>query len=734
MDIVRRFSLLATAGLLGIAVLLGSVGSRATMSQRAAAQLSTATSYYDSTIVLARNARPRGIRGDELTIALGYLERLRLGLGSPFRLVDEALSDSRLDSTTGSRVAWALLERLRRGDAYVIDPRVLDGSGPWSADGRGATGAAHLALIEHAIRSASDPRAGELSVRLAYLIASAKGTVAPASVQTAVRVAALVRDRESATADLRDLLADASNGHEDVMRLLNDRRDARAFRVEQPPLVPLSADQRIEAMNAVPALVGALDTLDRAAAPVSTPVASSSLLSANFASRLRELGDDRPPVAQIAVTLRTHVPSRLRATNDETLAAAYTLATNEPDSVRRDGALALLSSAVALRSLAQSAPWFPGDGGPDVGDLRSEFGIADVTFARGVRASWRPYYLRELGDALRDMQRVLPALSFDALRVRFGADPLPDSALAMHDPRTRTLQLSIGTSGGTLAHELSHDLDWQEARRIFVHAGGYSTDRVMRDQRGPLAQSMRGLTEARPLGMSAAVGNPRAFDRPAEVFARGSDWFIASSLAAQGRMNGFLSAIEDDMLAGYAAGQPVAIGVFGATSLTSTIDQMTYLPDSVRNPFESQWADAKVVDPVLLVRRVLETPISWRGVWQAGMGAGALLPPPASSICVADDSPETLARERLLMMAVDARAHGVAARRARFRPASTRADWANSVLHAAPWNPEQGERLVDALRAAILEQVAASLPTQGLVPAVPAIFASSAASCASIAP
>src|SRR5512140_3262840 len=134
MDIVRRFSLLATAGLLGIAVLLGSVGSRATMSQRAAAQLSTATSYYDSTIVLARNARPRGIRGDELTIALGYLERLRLGLGSPFGLVDEALSDSRLDSTTASRVAWALLERLRRGDAYVIDPRVLDGSGPWSAD------------------------------------------------------------------------------------------------------------------------------------------------------------------------------------------------------------------------------------------------------------------------------------------------------------------------------------------------------------------------------------------------------------------------------------------------------------------------------------------------------------------------------------------------------------------------------------------------------------------------
>jgi hypothetical protein len=395
--------------------------------------------------------------------------------------------------------------------------------------------------------------------------------------------------------------------------------------------------------------------------------------------------------------------------------------------------VALLASAVALRSLAQSAPWFPGDGGPEVADLRSEFGLADVTFSHGVRSAWQPYYLRELRDGLLDMQRVLPALSFESLRVRFGVDALPDSALAMHDPRTRTLQLSIATSGGTLAHELSHDLDWQEARRLFVHAGGYSTDRVMRDQRGPLARSMRGLTEARPLGGNAGNGSQPLLDRPAEVFARGSDWFIASALAAQGRMNGFLSAIEDDMLAGYAAGQPVAIGIAGATSLTSTLDQMTFLPDSVRDPFESQWSDASVVDPVLLVRRVLETPVSWRAVWQAQGGAGALLPALQPSICLNSDSPETQARERLLMLAVDARARGIAARRARFRPANLRADWANSVLGAAPWSREEGDRLIDGIRAAILEQMATTLPSQGLVPAVPAIFASNAASCSIIA-
>jgi hypothetical protein len=733
MDIVRRFSLLATAGLLGIAVLLGSVSTRPTMSQNAAIQLAVATSYYDSTIVLARNAQPRGIRGDELTIALGYLERLRLGMGSPFRLVDEALADRRLDSTTGSRVAWALLERLRRGDAYVIDPRTLDGFGPWSPEGHGATGAAHLALIERTVRSASDPRAGELAVRLAYLIASSKGTVTPSSVGIATRAAALIRDRELASQDLRDLFADASGAHGDVITMLTQRRRARVFRVEQPPLVPLEANLRVEAMDAVPALLAALDTLDRASVDPAAPVASSSLLSGPFAKRLRELGEDRPPVAQIAVTLRTHTPNGLSATNDETLAAAYALAANESDSLRRDAAVAMLSSAVALRSLAQSAPWFPGDGGPEVADLRSEFGLADVTFSHGVRASWQSYYLRELRDGLRDMQRVLPALSFESLRVRFGAEALPDSALAMHDPRTRTLQLSIATSGGTLAHELSHDLDWQEARRLFVHAGGYSTDRVMRDQRGPLARSMRGLTEAHPLGGNGSYGANPLGDRPAEVFARGADWFIASALAAQGRMNGFLSAIEDDMLAGYAAGQPVAIGITGATSLTSTLDQMTFLPDSVRAPFESQWSDASVVDPVLLVRRALETPISWRAVWQGRTGAGSLLPPLQPSLCLTADSPEAWARERLLMVTIDARARGIATRRARFRPAALRADWANSVLGAAPFDRDEGERLISGIRAAILGQLATTLTSQGLVPAVPAIFASNAASCSTIA-
>ena len=166
MDVVRRVSLLVTAGLLGIAVMLGGLMSRPAMSANVAKELNAATSFFDSTIVLARGAQPQGPRGDQLAIALGYLERLRLGLGSPFRLADEAMADPRLSAAMENRVAWALLGRLRRGDAYVVDPVALNDIGPWTPAGSSANGSDHLALIERAVESASDPRAGELAVRL----------------------------------------------------------------------------------------------------------------------------------------------------------------------------------------------------------------------------------------------------------------------------------------------------------------------------------------------------------------------------------------------------------------------------------------------------------------------------------------------------------------------------------------------------------------------------------------
>jgi hypothetical protein len=717
MTVGRRYSFLLTASMLG-AVLLGSASSPPAGSGNVARTLARATGYFDSIVVLARNARPVGERGDQLTIELGYLERLRIGLGSPFRLVDEALHDPRLDSASRARTSRALLGRLARGDAYVVDEAALEGSGPWTTDGHGATGSAHLALIDRVVHSATDPRAGELTVRLAYTLAAAAGTVSPTSVPIAVQTAALLRDRELALRDVRELVSESAERHEDLMTALQSRRASRSFRVEHPPLAPLSPRLQIDAMSAVSSVLHAIDTLERVASPiVPVPTATASLLDTHFARRLAELGRARPPLAQVAVTLRTRAIPTLRATNEETLVAALAMS----DGDDRDDALTSLASAVAVRSASQSEPWFPGNAGPAVSDLVSEFGLAGVTFTRDVPAEWRPYYLRELESALGDLARVLPGASVDGLRVRFGAEALNDSALAMHDPKTRTLQLSIETSAGTLAHELAHDLDWQSARRLFANGGGYSTDRAMRERRGSLASSIRGLAEARVLRaapIGAAPATPPGMGRPTELFARGADWFIASALAQQGRSSGFLSAVEDGMLTGYAAGAPAGLGLAGAQSLTAALGEMTFVPDSARARFEAQWADPQVMDPVLVVRRVIETPmLIRRGPLTAD--AAPILATTRPSVCVADESDETLARRNLVLLAIDARARGVAVRRSRSRP-----------IVAAP---ADGERVRDGVRSAIINELTTALADQGIVPLVPAIFRSSSAICSSMA-
>jgi len=735
MDVVRRFSLLATASLLAIAALLGSVRSRPTMSDAAAARLARATAYFDSTIVLARNATPQGPKGDALALGITYLERARLGLGSPFRLVDQAIHDPRLDAAMRQRVGWALLGRLRRGDTYVIDPAVLDGIGPWSSDGRGASGLAHVELIERAVRSASDPRAGELAVRLAYMVAAGGGSIAPSSVSVAAEVASLVRDRELATADLRDLLIDAEESRTNVIELLDRRRAARNLRVEQPSLAPLGEPLRVEAMNAVPALVRAIDTLNRIPEVRPALTASYSLLGDQFGARAATLGRRRPAIGQVTVSLRGQKVIPGWALNDETLAALYPTLDTGSDSVNRVVALSILSTAVSMRSLAQETPWFDGDPGPSATDITAEFSLAGITFARSVPESWRGYYVRELGNSLRDMQQALPAVSFQGLRIRFGTDPLPDSALAMHDPNTRTLQLSVYTSSGTLAHELSHDLDWQTARRLYADGGGYSTDRAVRDRRGPLAASVRGLGEARVVRSFTGLPSSPPSERPVELFARSADWFVASTLALDGRSNGFLSAVEDPLLAGYAAGAPAAVGTVGVTSLLDALDQMTYVSDTARATFEAAWGNPQTLDPTLLVRRVLETPVTWRFAWGAGGGRPNRAALPASlqpAVCSPGSSPEAKARRHLLSLAIDARARGALMRRARFYPSSMRYDWVNSVVGAAPWGRELGDALESSLRMSVVNDLSMSLGAQGVVPLVPAIFRSNDASCSAI--
>ncbi len=301
----------------------------------------------------------------------------------------------------------------------------------------------------------------------------------------------------------------------------------------------------------------------------------------------------------------------------------------------------------------------------------------------------------------------------------------------MHDPRSRTLKLTVNSSAGTLAHELSHDLDWQTARRIFAAGGGYSTDRAMREHRGALASSVRGLAEARLLRPIPADASTAVTDRPAELFARGADWFTATSLALNGRTNGFLSAVQDGAITGYAAGVPTAIGHAGVASLIAALDQMTFIADSLQTGFESFWSDATTIDPLLLVRRVFTTPIP-HGAFSTHAG-GLSLSPGTVEFCTDDSSDEGRARARLVATAIGARAHGVAMRRARYRFPGGRSDWTYGLLGVAPWSADAANDVVTSLAAALAAELRNASADQGVVPAVPASFRSINSSCAAIA-
>src|SRR5436305_7531925 len=105
-------------------------------------------------------------------------------------------------------------------------------------------------------------------------------------------------------------------------------------------------------------------------------VATTPIIGPFFARRLAELGRDQPPVAQIVVTLGGYARTLGDATNEETVTGASVGALFAPDSVRRSNSLAMLSTAVALRTLAQSDPWFAGMDGPTITHLVDEFGLA----------------------------------------------------------------------------------------------------------------------------------------------------------------------------------------------------------------------------------------------------------------------------------------------------------------------------------------------------------------------
>ena len=589
-------------------------------------------------------ATPREVeRGD--AIALGYLERHRLGLGSPWRLIDYALADDRLADSTRQQVAWAILARTIADDDNERYLQALDFLAPGSVAARVGRGLGHANLIESEVGRASDPRVGELTLRIAYTIAAAENSVAPHGLVVGIHAAALARDRELARRDARVLIRAAEAAGVDPIWLVGSWRSDRRFLAEQPVLETSMAEDELVAIREVPRVLASIrriaaDTVTALDDPADRPVGlttgniaaaidSGSLLGAVAAARLAELAarHGAPPQAPVLLAIRAY-RSRLlsasaggartarraefvdRVSNEESLAAEYALLAAE-GAAGPVAELAVLAAAVSLRPYAQEQVWFPGMPGASVTDLKARFGLASVSFDDDVPAGWRPFYLRTLAQGIEDLRRVLPALSLQGAGIHFGESVMREAALALHDPSTRTIYLPIASGAGALAHEIMHDLDWQFARTKFGRQGGYGTDRAVREQSGPTVSSLRGLTAATLVAPMPQNGfSPPHAQRPAEVFARSADWFIAASLARDGRMNGYLSAVQDELLPGYVAAEPPGATGAAGSALIDLLDDMTVVPEESRGWFLSQFGRHREPRALNLVRAVLDVPLT----------------------------------------------------------------------------------------------------------------------------
>ena len=639
-------------------------------------------------------------------VAWGYSERLRLGLESPFRLVESASRDPRLAVAERRTVAEALLARVLAGEPIQLDPAILDGIGP-GRQRRDASGEQHLALIARAVGAGDDPRAGELAVRLAYSLAVTERLVEGAAPPLAAGVAALLADREIARREARSVLrADA-----DPVAEVGARRARRAFYAERPAL--MSASHRLE-RAAVEISAWLLDSL-RALQPQQVNAEASSLpasdsVDARLARELLEAGRRMPPAAPLAVTVQRYLPlvrhqaravdvsSLARARNGEMFAAfaAFAARDHGTRAERRIVGRLVVAAAVAMRSQSQDVVWFPGDSIASRQEVAAALGLSSIEFDADVPAAWHPYFLLQLSGAMTDMRRVLPGLRLDPVRVRFRMTAPADSALAMHDPRSRTLHLPVLTAGGTLTHEVAHDLDRQSALR--QGHPGYRSDYVARNgarergrASGSVGASLRALTEE--TGTSPRGG---AGERPAEIFATQVDWFVARALASRGVSNGFLTGVQDELLTGHVVHPERLHANTRAIPLVAALQGMTVVA-----PFALEQQEPGME---ALMRWALAGPVDRRIGADIISGATHAWDPPAlvaDGACARDD-----AAVQLVRMAAESRARGWIRSRARSGGNPAREGWAGAASALPPWSSEPMDLRVRQLRDHILDALA----------------------------
>lgn len=680
----------------------------------------------------------------QTAVALGYLERLRLGFGSPFRLADQALHDPRLaPDSLGVRVAWAVLARLIDGAAYEVEPAALDRAGLGRFDHWGGAGRQHLRLIGGTIAESRDPRAGEMAVRLAYGLAAAEGNLPARAPHLAARAAALLRDREIAMDDARRLLRAAAADSADPMALLVRWRSERRFQVESPASLPIPADAELESIRIGLRLTEALRELAAVAAE-SRPARPSpadlrpGLLGPAAADALAHAAEslDAPPQTPVALAGRNYrkemldpklVPAdelarreRLvqEGISEERFVAAYGRLQRTPENATAPS-LAVLWAAVSLRTYAQEPVWFPGLPAPSARELEERYGLA-VRFGDDVPAAWRPFYRRVLDQSLSDLRLVLPSLDLKGLRVVIDPDaPRQEGTLAMHDPKGRRLLMPPITSLGTVAHELAHDLDWQVALRRYRVRGDYATDRATRTHDTRFAMRVHDLAAGASLEETSDRLATHA-RRPAEIFARSLDWFVAVSLASRGRVNGYLSSVQDDMLTGYGTVRPPDVTGTAGKALVEILDEVAPVYPGTREWFLRSYGPARAITAYDLMRRVLEQPIEEELVIDAADPTSevAAAPPTFSQVVSARDAALgeidawicrapgaaydrnlELARRTLVVEAAAARARGLARDHARSVAGPRAERWLSRHLFGAPLSaPAADSLMVDLLR------------------------------------
>lgn len=676
-----------------------------------------------------------------------YLERLRQGLGSPFRLIDQLLRDPALDSRRSRELAEAMLARTMMGDAYWPRPSALDLVAMTGRTGK-PLGMQHQVIIDSVVASHADPRVGELAIRLAYRLASASGAVTQRAPEIATAAAAQSRDRILSIRDARALFSAADRDGLNRLTLMKIWRATRKFEVERPVIVPLSARAERDAVQSLPALVARIESIEQSSNPLvesaRTAHGRSVELNRGYAlpSSMAAVASarDLPPLAAVMVAVRGYSGllrsswdqdrlSRLRfierSSNEETLAAEFALLTARTGMSVPEAEATILTAAVALRAFAQERPWLPGDPAPTARDLQARFGVT-VSYDAGARENWRPFFQRTLETSLMDMRRVLPGFDPRGLRVHFGTSPLGDRALALHDPIRRTIYFPPASHSGVMAHEFAHDLDWQAAKREYGGTGWYRTDHALRQSVDRLAGALRQMASAT---RSDGVENRMTgVARPTEVLARNVDWFVSASLAREGRVNGHLTAAQDPVLTGYASAITPEAARDGGSATLRALDGLTMVPEATRLWFSDLFGAERRLSVHEAVRRVLEAPLNKVSVdakstlqpWDAqafDQGSNSMLGQ-GSWTCLVEsfagsEDPGTV--RAVVQYAAESRARGVirqwaefANRRPYSSPASLRA------LTGAPWNPEIAATTLQNVRDAILRSALTNRRADGV--------------------